>query len=121
MVDNVGNRLGPRKTFVYESDSIISYNIQLDESVATACGLAASTNGSLPILRATQKWPLKPRYIILALESDPNVTKRAIIGTNDNSLYASNGPTVVVINGVNWVVTTRVGERRSVLTVDPPP
>lgn len=120
MADTVGNRLGPRGTFVYESDTGISYNISLDRSVSTAVGNDLSTNGALPVLRASQQFPLKARYILLSLDSDPNITKRVIIGDIENTIYQSSAPTSVTINGAAWTVTTRVGERRSVLKVDPP-
>lgn len=120
MADSVGNRLGRRRTFVYESDTGISYNISLDESVSLAVGNDPSSNGALPVLRASQAFPLKCRYILLSLNSDTNITKRVIIGDIENALYQSSAPTQVTINGVAWTVTTRVGERRSVLRVDAP-
>lgn len=121
MADSVGNRLGKRRTMVYESDTGVSYNVSLDESVALAVGNDPSTNGSFPVLRASQSFPLKPRYVLMSLNSDPSVTKKAVIGDIENALFQSSAPTQVTINGVVYTVTTRVGERRSVLRVGEPP
>lgn len=121
MADAVGNRLGPRGTFVYESDTGVSYNISLDRSVSEGVNNVLSTNGNLPVLRASQRFPLCPRYILLVLESDFSVTKKVIIGDIENGLFQSNAPSVVAINGVNWIVTTRAGERRAVLKLTPAP
>lgn len=121
MVDTVGNRLGPRKTFVYTTDSSVDYNITLDESVATALGNPASTDGDLPILRASAARPLQPRYVLLALQSNPAIRKSAIVCENDNTTFAADGPTEVTINSVVWNVTGRVGEKRSTVPVDDPP
>lgn len=119
MADNVGNRNGPRKTFVYINDGSVNFNISLDESVATALGNTPSTNGSFPVLRATGKRPIEPRYILLALQSDLSIRKKAIICDYTNSLFLSSAPTQVTINGVVWVATARIGEKRSTLQVDP--
>lgn len=120
MADTVGNRLGPRKTFVYVNDSSINFNISLDESVATAVGNDPSTNGALPILRATGKRPLEPRYFLLELKTDPSVRKKAICCDYTNSLFLSSARSEVTINGVVWVIVGRVGEKRSNLPVDDP-
>ncbi len=117
--DTSGNVLGRRGTFVYESDTGISYNVSLDRSVSTAVQNDLSTNGQLPVLRASQSFPLKPRYILVERNDDPSITKRIIIGDIENALYQSSAPSPVTINGVQYTVTTRVGERRSVLKVDP--
>lgn len=119
--DSAGNVLGRRGVFVYESDTGLSYNMRLDRSVAEAVGNDTATNASLPNMPASQQFPLRPRYILLEQQNDPSVKKRVIIGDIENALYQSNQPSVVTINGVPFVVTTRVGERRSVLKLDPPP
>lgn len=116
MADNVGNRLGPRKTFTYTNSAGVTFNIRLDESVGTAVGNTASTNGALPILCPSRF--LEPRYILLQLDSDPAVRKTAIIGDVANSLFASTAASEVTINGVLWKVTGRVGEKSSTLPVD---
>lgn len=120
MADTVGNRLGPRKTFLYETDSLVEFNILLDESVASAVGNTASTDGTLPVLRASGTRPIEPRYLLLALQSDTSIRKKAIVGANDNSLFAADGPSTVTINSVVWVVTGRVGEKRTSVLVDDP-
>jgi hypothetical protein len=119
MADTVGNRLGPRATFEYTDDSLLDYNISPDRSVGLAMGNALATDADLPVLRATQSRPIAPRYILLALQSDPAIKKRAIISTADNTLFASNGASTVTINSVVWIVTGRVGERRFPLRLTP--
>lgn len=121
MVDTVGNRLGPRKTFVYINDSSVSYNVSLDESVSLALGNSPSTNGSFPVLRATAKRPLEPRYFLLERKTDPSVRKKAICCDYTNSLFLSSARSEVTINNVVWVIVGRVGEKRSNLPVDEPP
>jgi hypothetical protein len=119
MADTVGNRLGPRGTFVYTSDSLIDYNITLDRSVALAVGNTLSTDATLPIVRASGRRPIEPRSLLLALVSDPTITKKAIVSEADNTLFAADGASTVTINGVSWVVTGRVGEKRSTLRLTP--
>ena len=48
--DTSGNTLGPRGTFIYTSDTGVSYNARLDLTVATAAGNVESTNANLPVL-----------------------------------------------------------------------
>lgn len=120
MVDNVGNRLGPRKTFVYISDGSINYNMVLDESVATALGNTPSTNSAFPRLYVSVGDDIQPRYVVMQLKADPSVKKSAVICDYTNSLFLSSVASEVSINGVVWVVTARVGEKRSTLTVDAP-
>lgn len=115
MADTVGNRLGPRGTFDYESDAGVSYIMQLDKSVATAMGNIESTDVSLPVLPASQSRPLRPRYVLLQLQTDAKVSKKAIVGDPENALWTSNAASTVSINGVSWTITGRVGEARSVL------
>lgn len=122
MADTVGNRLGPRGTYLYESDAGVTYNISLDDSVATAVGNTLSTNAAFPVLKATQRRPLSPRYILTQLVSDPSVTKRIIVGDATNALWTSSAASTVTINGVAYTVTGRVGEKRSALKIgDPTP
>ena len=122
MADTVGNRLGPRGTYLYVSDSSVSYNVSLDDSVATAIGNTLSTNAAFPVLKATQRRPISPRYVLLQLQSDPAVSKRVIVGDVDNALWTSSAASTVTINGVAYTITGRVGERRSALKIgDPTP
>lgn len=121
MVDTVGNRTGPRKVFVYITDGSVNMNIVLDESVATAIGNTPSTNSAFPRIRASQRFPIEPRYLLLALKSDPSVRKKAICCDYTNTNFLSSVATEITINGVIWVVTARIGEKRSTVLVDDPP
>lgn len=114
MADTVGNRLGPRAVFTYVTDGGTSYNIQLDESVGNAVGNDESST-NLPVIRASGRKPFQPRYILLALDSDPTITKTAIICDVANALFARDAAGDVTINGVAWNITGRVGEKASFL------
>lgn len=120
MADTVGNRNGPRKTFVYITDGSVSRNISLDESVGVAIGNTPSTNSGFTELRATAKRPIEPRYLLLALKSDPSIKKKAICCDYTNSIFLSSLATEVTINSAVWVVTARIGEKRLTLQVDDP-
>lgn len=114
MADTVGNRLGPRAVFLYVTDGGDTYNIQLDDSVATAVGNTESAAAN-PSIRASGRKPFQPRYILLALQSDPTITKTAIVGNPSNLLFARDVAGVVNINSVVWNITGRVGEKASFL------
>lgn len=114
MADTVGNRLGPRAVYNYETDGGTNYNIQLDESVSDAVGNDQSTV-NLPVIRASGRKPFQPRYILLALVSDPSITKTAIICDVTNPLFARDSAGTVTINSVAWSITGRVGEKASFL------
>ncbi len=114
MADTVGNRLGPRAVFVYVTDGGATFNITLDESVASAVNNAESSQ-NLPTIRATGRRPFAPRYILLSLQSDPRIKKTAIIGSVTNPLFERDVAGQVNINGVVWNITGRVGEKASFL------
>lgn len=121
MADTVGNRLGPRATFVYINDTSINHNIRLDESVSEALGNTRSTNSSFPKQRASEKYPQEPRYVLMYLKSNPAIKKKAIVCDYTNPIFLSSAATEVTINSVVWVVSARIGEKRSTLPVDAPP
>lgn len=117
--DTVGNILGKRGVFVYQNDSSVSYNISLDRSVSLAVGNALSEIATLPIIRASGRRPISPRYLLLQQKDAPTVKKKAIICDLVNSLFLSSAASEVTINGVVYVVTGRVGEKRSTLVIEP--
>ena len=117
--DTVGNILGRRGVFVYQTDSSVSYNISLDRSVGLAVGNEISTIGTLPILRASGRRPICPRYMLLQKKDEPSVKKKAIVCDLVNSAFLSSAATEVTINNVVYVVTGRVGEKRSTLVLEP--
>jgi uncharacterized Zn-binding protein involved in type VI secretion len=49
----------------------------------------------------------------LQLVSNPNVTKRVIVGDPTNALFQTLGSSNVTINGVAFATTGRVGEKAS--------
>lgn len=118
MVDTVGNRLGPRGTFIYTTDNEVAYNIVLDNSVATAVGNLRSTQPLLPVLKASQSRPITPRYYRVQLASDPRVTK-SVIACNPAALnWINSGALSITINGVAFIITARIGEKRFAPKVD---
>lgn len=119
--DSEGNVLGPRGTFTYQGTNGVTYNITLDRSVATAVGNTLSTNAALPRVTASGTVPLSPRYILVQSKDEPSKRKRVVIGDIANSLFASAAASEVTINGEVFVVTGRVGEKSSALTVDEVP
>jgi hypothetical protein len=119
--DTVGNILGKRGVFVYQNDSSVSYNISLDRSVALAVGNDLSTNAAFPILRASGRRPIAPRYLLLQQKDAPTVKKKAIVCDLVNSVFLSSAPTEVTINSIVYVVTGRVGEKRSTLVLEEAP
>lgn len=121
MVDTVGNRTGPRATFVYVDDGGNPFNIRLDESVAEAVGNARSSQPLLPVLRASGSFPLKPRYYRVQLNSDPRVTKSVIACNPEAINWINNAAFGITINSQPYTITARIGEQRFALKVDAAP
>lgn len=121
MADTVGNRLGPRATFIYTTDSGVDFNISLDESVSEAVGNPRSTQALLPVIRASQSRPIQPRYFRVQLASDSRVTKSIICCDPTALNWINNNAATITINNVAYIITARIGEQRSVLKVDAPP
>lgn len=119
--DNEGNVLGPRGTYVYETNTGVSFNMSLDRSVSDAVGNALSQNGALPVATSGGTIPFSPRYILVRSADEPSKRKKIVIGDPANSLYASAAAASVTINGEVFNVTGRVGEKSRVLPIDPPP
>lgn len=117
--DGEGNVLGPRGTFVYTDNAGVNYNISLDRSVATAVGNTLSTNASFPNLTSGGTIPVAPRYLLCQSVDEPSKRKRVIIGDPANALFASKASSNVTINSEVFVVTGRVGEKSTVLKIDP--
>jgi len=117
--DTVGNILGKRAVFTYQNDSSVAFNISLDRSVSLAVGNDLSTIATLPILRASGRRPIAPRYLLLQQKDSPTVKKKAIVCDLVNSLFLSSAASEVTINNIVYVVTGRVGEKRSTLVIDP--
>lgn len=108
MADSVGNRLGARATFEYETDSLETVAYQGDRSVGLAVGNPLATNPGRPV--SINGRYLRARYILVQQKSDPSVKKRIVIGKADNTLFAGDSSQEVTINGVLFETTGRVGE-----------
>lgn len=117
--DNQGNVLGERVTFVYETDNGVTYNITQDASVGVACGNVLSTNAAPPTLKTSQTRPIRPRYVLLEGQTEPEKRKKVIIGDPANPLV-SGAQLTVSINAVTYRVATVRGEGRNRLRVQPP-
>lgn len=119
--DAEGNVLGERETFVYTTDAGVARNIVLDGSVSRAAGNTISASLAPPSLPASQKRPLKPRYVLVSDGETGNKRKRIIIGSITNPLFTGASSTFTA-NGTAYTVRTRVGERTSAprLSAAPP-
>lgn len=106
--DALGNVLGERRTYVYVTDAGVSYNMDVDNSIAVAVDNTPSTNAALPGLRVSQKRPLRPRYI-LAENADGTIRKRIVIGSAANPLFVGTDSEFTA-NGVVFSVTYAQGE-----------
>ncbi len=118
MVDTVGNRLGPRATFEYETDAQETVVYQGDRSVGLAVGNVLATTSARPI-SINSKY-LTGRYVLVELVSDPTVRKRIFIGDPLNTLFAADASQTVTINGAVFRTTGRVGEKVSFLAASEP-
>ncbi len=118
MADTVGNRLGPRAVFEYETDSLETVSYVGDRSVGLACGNTLATNPGRPT--SVNSRYLRGRYILLQQVSDPTIKKRVIIGASDNTLFAGDSSQTVTINSVQFATTGRVGEAVSFLAASDP-
>ena len=116
MADTVGNRLGPRATFEYETDSLETILYQADRSVGIAVGNTLATTAARPSSINTRY--LTGRYVLVEAVGDPNVRKRIFIGDRLNTLFSGDTSQTVTINGVEFQTTGRVGERVSFLKVE---
>lgn len=118
MADTVGNLLGPRAVFEYTTDALEVVSYVADRSVGLAVGNPLATNPGRPT-SVNSKY-LRGRYVLLQLQSDPNVKKRVVIAESDNTLFAADSSQTVTINSVVWQTTGRVGERVSFLAASEP-
>lgn len=109
MADTVGNRLGPRGGFLYESDNGDEYIITQDCSLAEAVGNDPSIS-ALPRLRANSTQPFRPRRLRLRAVDNPAVRKEIVIGDPESSFFTAISSTQLLINGVPFETTGRSGE-----------
>lgn len=100
-----GNKLGARGRYQYEDDAGNTFAITTDNDLATAAGLTAATNQ--PRLPAR----FKPRGVYV--EDATGARKFIKVGDVTSTLYASNAPQTVTIDGVNFTTTGRKGEKVS--------
>lgn len=97
--------LGPRGYFPYTSDNAISYNHRSRTADQTAIGVGAvsrSLNPSLPRY-------LKPRGIWI--QGQTSLLRRFIPVAAITNVHYATGSDVTSLDGENWTVTGRRGER----------
>ena len=103
-----GNTLGVRRYYAYESDGGTAYKYQTDETLGTA--MNATLNDSNPNLPKR----FKPRGVyVQATVAGQTVRKFVIAPKNDNTTYAAESSTALVIDGVTFGTTGRKGEQLS--------
>lgn len=122
-----GQFTGERKTYLYTPDS--GDNIYLITTDATlgdlaAAGLTEATTANVGTAQPAPK-RFKPRVVFWQGELNGNRVRKSIIcGTVDATLYDSDSPQALTIDGVAGSTTGRRGERLSFLSVataaDPP-
>jgi len=115
-----GQSLGPRKKVAYETDANTTIRITTD---ATLADLAGSGLSAASGTTANKPLNFKPRGVYvqsLAIAADPNngitavpVLRKFIICNKAGSLYTSDTPQSVTIDGVAFTSTGRRGETQS--------
>ncbi len=118
MVDSVGNRLGPRGYYDYETDDGEIITVQLDASVADAVGNTKSTAANKK--QSFKGSSITPRYMILQLVDNPNVKKKVVLTDPDSGFMTNATSASIAINDQNWSQTFRSGEKRSMVPAQLP-
>lgn len=103
-----GNTLGVRRYYQYTDEGGNNYKVLTDQTLGDAMnGTLNDTNPDLP----KRQYPR--RVLAQALIGGVLVKKRLIAFTNDNTAYAADGSTNIVIDTVTFKTTGRVGERKT--------
>lgn len=101
-----GNRLGPRAKFGYKNDQGAQFMIRTDADLGAAGGMEEITTG------ATLPTGTKPRYLNLQyVDGNKTYRKRLICQDANEAPYVNNLGSTVTIDGINWTVTGKVGEK----------
>jgi len=101
-----GNRLGPRTKVQYVADNGSTYILNLDaDLIIVNSGLVIGTIGGVhPI-----GW--KPRGVHAQLIDNGKIYRKFLIcGTADSTLYATDTPQIVNLDGAAFTTTGRRGE-----------
>jgi len=117
--DTQGNILGERVTFVYTANNGDVYNMTQDASVGVAVGNVLSTDAEPDQLSVNGTKPVRPRYILVEGQTEPEKKKRIVIGSPTNPLVTG-AATSVSINGVTFRVSFVGAEQRRLPRVQPP-
>lgn len=98
-----GNLLGNRSWYLYTADNGNQYSYLTDDDLATAVGATLNDeNQTLPR-------GLKPRGVNCQ-DADGN-KKFVIVPSTTSDVWTADGASTLAIDGVNFTVTSRRGER----------
>lgn len=115
-----GQFTGERKTYLYTPDSgDNTYLITTDATLGdlAGAGLTEATTANVGTAQPAPK-RFKPRVVFWQAELNGNRVRKAVIcGTVDATLYDSDSPQALTIDGVAGSTTGRRGERLSFLSV----
>lgn len=114
--------LGSRRNFTYTDDEGTEWVCQLDEGTGEAGGLGfgqqptAAALTDKRFLKMTGTFPLKPRYINTVQQggATPGRRQKFFVGSNTAGVWG--GATIVVVEGVTYQITSKVGEVRFLLS-----
>ena len=104
-----GNRLGSKIKVEYKAENGATYVLRVDpDLVISNSGLNPGQNGGPP----PKRW--KPRGVYAQLEENGKIYRKFLIaGTVDATLYATNTPQVITIDGASFTTTGRRGEKQT--------
>jgi len=115
-----GQSLGPRKKVSYETDANATIRINTDATLADLAGAGLSAASGTT---ANKPLRFKPRGVYVqsqAIAADPNngivavpILRKFIICNKAGSLYTSDAPQSVSIDGISFTTTGRRGETQS--------
>lgn len=104
----MANTLGSRGWYIYTSDGGTSYAILTDDDLATAAGLLPAT-GALPQLPRR----FKTRVLLCEAEVEGSKVRKELTVQANNARYAAEVGGSITIDGTQFVVTGRRGEKMS--------
>lgn len=103
-----GNRLGGKSTVQYTSDTTQDYLLKMDtDLIIVGSGLIIGNVGQ------TKPSRFKPRGVFAQFIDTGKVYRKFLIANAGSTLYASNTPQGVVIDGATFTTTGRRGEKQT--------
>jgi hypothetical protein len=103
-----GNRLGGKEKVQYVSDATQTYILTMDpDLIIVGSGLVLGNVGQ------TKPSRFKPRGVHAQLVEAGKIYRKFLVANAGSTLYASNTPQVVTIDGAGFTTTGRRGEIQS--------